>query len=134
MKDRRRINKEWLLFLVLLLMGICLMQVAATLATRVKPEWGVDAAVESHLDPESAYHQAPGWTVEAIRPEILTPPAWNPNDLLTPEVEDSKKITVVPPMAFKPSATPTTTLMPGEPTRTPIPDTRIVPLASSTAD
>src|SRR5512145_3334155 len=95
---RRRPGQEWAVFLLLLLAGIFMIQLAATTATRMPATWSIQANMDSNLDPDQSYVIHPIFTIEPVRPEIITPPAWEPEKLLTSAAEGNVAVTVIPPM------------------------------------
>jgi len=125
--QRERRPRELLIFLVILLLGfICLTataRFAMEMAIRPARTWEEEAAMESEIDPDTG--EEPEVDFDPLRPEVLTPPPWDPDTLLTP-VGDP---TLVPPVVFaSPTGTPqeivqVTPTSPATevPTRTPVP-------------
>jgi len=93
-RDRRRRD---LLLLLLLLLGIfaCLLATAQIAITPVKA-WQVSASMLSGLNPDADYNAWSRTFVEPLVPEVLTPPAWDLNGLLTP----ARQGTIVPPVVL----------------------------------
>jgi hypothetical protein len=104
MNSSKRERRDWMLFLVLLLLGICLMLIAGQFAVSLASPWNVNANMHSELDPDrsySGYQQVDA--IAPIRPEILTPPAWG-DSFLTPQ--PGIGLTLYPIFTFEPSRTP----------------------------
>ena len=108
-KDERDRDRDWrslLLFLLILLLGFACLMLTAQMAVRPDRMWQIPADMLSQLNPDEDTDTGER-RVEPLRPEVLTPPPWDPN-FLTPE----GTAVVVAPATFVPvrSGTPT----PGE--------------------
>jgi hypothetical protein len=100
-RDRR----YWILFALLLLLGVISMLCAGQIAVRALPNWSVNADIGSNIDPNQRYLSQKGTVVfEPILAAILTPPAWK-YTFLTPEPGTSNLATVIVGI-FNPEATP----------------------------
>jgi hypothetical protein len=119
--DKKRERRDWLIFLLLLLLGFACLLCTAQIAIRQPPTWQASAGMLSELDPDEDYgtEMAP---IDPLRPEVMTLP-WDPDTILTPR----GTAVVVPTMVVGPPATTTATTTPQEvavvPTATPPPDT-----------
>jgi hypothetical protein len=80
-------QREWGLIILLLLLASFCLQIAARKAIALPPTWRASTNMFSSLDPDQGYQ--PQWQtfVEPLRPEIMTPQAWDPHTLLTPETK-----------------------------------------------
>jgi len=102
-RDKKRTRRDLLALLLLLLAVFACLFATAQFAITPAGSWQVPANMLSELNPDNLRRsQVP---VEPLRPEVLTPPAWDPSHLLTPV----GKGVVVSPMVFVPvpSSTPT---------------------------
>ena len=93
--------------LLLLLLGFACLMITAQIAVTPERMWRVSANMLSELNPDEALDIGPG-RIEPLRPEVLTPPPWDPRYILTP----IGTAVVVPAATFVPMVTPTPT--PGE--------------------
>ena len=130
MKPRYQENREWLLILLLLLLGGICLQGVARAATRLPSLWTASTDMYSKLDPDESYEVQWRMIVEPLRPEIMTPPVWSTGTYLTPEKRG--KGPVVSPTSFGPTRTPEPTETPrpsegAQPTYTPEPTKEIRP-------
>jgi len=74
--NRQRRNRDWILFLLLLLLGLAAMLCTGTLATSFAPQWNVHASMDSNLDPNAQYQTLNSTVViEPVSADILTPAA-----------------------------------------------------------
>jgi len=104
--DRERGRRDWLLFLLILLLGFGCMLVAAEMAVRPDSLWRVSADMLSSLNPdEGDEFEAGELQLAPLRPEVLTP-IWDAGAILTP----MGTLVVVPTVVFGPLQT--TTLAP----------------------
>ncbi|MBN1886957.1 MAG: hypothetical protein JW850_03170 [Thermoflexales bacterium] len=105
MWQRGQKQREWGLIALLLLLASFCLQIAARAAIALPPVWHASTNMFSSLDPDQSYQ--PQWQVfvEPLRPEIMTPQAWDPHTLLTPETK--AKAVVVSPMVLAPTQTST---------------------------
>ena len=94
----RRRDLKWydplIVLLVVLLSFACLMAIA-DLAVRPSPLWQVPADMVSELDPDTRTDSW-GVYVEPLRPEVMTPPAWDLDSILTP----AGQAVVAPPVVW----------------------------------
>ena len=128
MKPRYQEDREWLLILLLLLLGGICLQGVARAATRLPSLWTASTNMYSKLDPDESYEVQWRMIVEPLRPEIMTPPVWSPGTSPTPEKRG--KGLVVSPASFGPTRTPEPTETPkppevAQPTRVPEPTKEI---------
>jgi len=140
-------RRDLLLFLLVLLLGFACLLVSAQRAIHLPSVWEVKASVLSEIDPD----EEGGWAglyFEPVRPEVMTPPPWSLDQILTPGEEWA----TVPPVelvltpvttetpqqaAAVPSASPlppATATPPQTPTvtRTPLPTPTLLPSPTST--
>ena len=80
--DRDRNRRDWLIFLVLLLLGFACLLIAAQMAVRPASIWQVSADMLSELNPDED-RGIEEVQIEPLRPEVMTPP-WDPATILTP--------------------------------------------------
>jgi hypothetical protein len=87
-----RRNRDWLLFLVIVLLGLVCMSLTGTLAIGLAPRWNVQASMDSKLDPNAQYIEFKSTllVIEPVMPGILTPPAWA-ETFLTPQIIPTKR-------------------------------------------
>jgi hypothetical protein len=112
MKENERDSRDLILMVVILLLGLCFMLAAGQMATKLLPDWSVPADMGSNLDPNARFRsRSESGGVEPLRPEILTPPAWN-DSYLTPMPDDGVAETAATLVVFDPSATPSATPSP----------------------
>jgi len=104
--DRERERRDWLLFLLLLLLGFACMLAAAQLAINPPPSWQVSAGMFSELNPNDEGGAIGGVTIAPLRPEVMTPP-WDIGVILTPASEGT--LVVVPTIVLGSPPTPTPT-------------------------
>ncbi|MBN2115419.1 MAG: DUF11 domain-containing protein [Anaerolineales bacterium] len=71
-----RERKDWLVVLLILLLGFLCVIVAGQRALLFSPTWTLPAGMESNLDPNSDFLTKPGGFVEPVDAAILTQPAW----------------------------------------------------------
>jgi len=108
-KNERHRDRDWrslLFFLVILLLGFACLMLTAQMAVRPDRMWQIPADMLSQLNPDEDTDTGER-RVEPLRPEVLTPPPWDPN-FLTPE----GTAVVVAPATFVPARPGTPT--PGE--------------------
>jgi len=99
-------RRDWALLVFILPLGIVLMLLAGQLAIRLLPNWSVFADISSNVNPGDYLNEQPD-SFAPVRPEILTPMAWEAS-FLTPEGTNTEP-TVVPLVVLDPSSTPTAT-------------------------
>ncbi len=82
----KRERQDWLIVLLILLLGFCCVLVAGQYALRFAPSWQVDTDMESNIDLNSEFLTGkPQEFFEPLDPAILTQPGWvNGNVFLTP--------------------------------------------------
>ena len=130
MKPHYQEDREWLLILLLLLLGGICLQGVARAATRLPSLWTASTNMYSKLNPDESYEAQWRMIVEPLRPEIMTPPVWSTGTYLTPEKRG--KGPVVSPASLGPTRTPEPTETPkppevAQPTRVPEPTQEIKP-------
>lgn len=115
MKAAEKERQDWIVVLLILILGLVSVIAAGQLALRFSPGWTLNADMESHIDPNSAYlTERPGGPIAPLDPALLTPLGWM--DLfLTPS---ASFVTGTPVPAF---------------TRTPSPEPTLVPSRTATA-
>jgi len=108
MKASERERLDWtIVVIIILVIGFLLVLVAGQLAVRFSSGWELNADMDSHIDPNSAYlTRRPGQFIEPIDAAILTQPGWIEN-LFTPGVAVITG-TPFPPTISTPSPAPTT--------------------------
>ncbi len=137
-RDKKRTRRDLLALLLLLLAVFACLFATAQCAITPAGSWQVPANMLSDLNPDKDLRRSQA-LVEPLRPEVLTPPAWDPSHLLTPV----GKGVVVSPMVFVPvpqgTATPIKVVevptSAASATATPEPPTRLptgTPLPTST--
>jgi len=146
-EGRERKQRDWLIFLLLLLLGFVCLLCTAQVATRQLAQWQVPADMFSELNPEKEL--GTGVTpVEPLRPEVMTLP-WDPDTILTPVGTPSPvptgalvpfpTATATAPQAIAevPSPPPSTPTRPSPPTptriATPVPTPTDTPVPTPTA-
>lgn len=122
-------NRDWMLFLVILLVGLVAMLGTGTLASSLAPQWNVHASIDSKLDPNRQYAtlQSTIVVIEPVSADILTPPAWQ-DIFLTPQNTFTHMPAITPT-----SATPTIPTITITPLHTPNP-TELIEQAFGTVD
>lgn len=116
-------RRDWVVILVILLIGFLCVILAGSWAIRFAPVWRLDTNMRSNLDPDSDFlTNRPSGFFAPLDPSILTPPVWI-NGFLTPGASFPTR-TPVPPTN---TPLPTNTLL--IPSNTP---TRISPSPTST--
>jgi len=87
MKDQgEKKNREWLILLLLLPLGVMIMCLAGDIALAQPGTWRVEAEMNSALDPYVAMTSESFGRIEAVRAGIMTAPAWM-DSFLTPGAE-----------------------------------------------
>lgn len=77
MKTVERGRQDWIIVLIILVIGLLCVIAAGQLALRLSPSWQMNTDMDSQLDPNSALlTRGPGGFVEALDPSILTQPSW----------------------------------------------------------
>jgi hypothetical protein len=139
LKNTLKIDKhEWvksaLKWLVLMLpAGIFLLMISGQIASRLAPQWTMNAGIGSNLDPNQLPEQQ-SVPVQPVLPSILTPQGWM-DTFLTPGIGSGDQIVFPPFILLEHSVTPTST---ASPTPTPthnalstlLPTTMITPVTS----
>jgi len=118
-QDKRRDRRDWLIILILLLLGFLCILLTSGWALRFSPSWRLDTNMESRLDPNSDFLTfKPSGFFEPVDPSILTQPVWM-NVFLTPGASFATRTPAPPPTSVNttPSAKPPTL----QPTNTIIP-------------
>ena len=124
MKAVERGRNDWIVVLIVLVIGFLCVLAAGQLALRFAPGWRLNTNMDSHLDPNSDFltYQPSGF-IEAVDPSILTQPSWL-NIVLTPGASfatgtpfPSIHTTSSPVPTIVPSMT-TTAVVPTSPTNT----------------
>jgi len=105
--NRQRRNRDWVLFLVILLLGLAAMLCTGTLATGLAPQWNAHASMDSKLNPDGQYATLQSTTIviEPVSADILTPPAWQ-DIFLTPQGTSTQRSNGGPAATSKPQNTP----------------------------
>lgn len=100
------------LFLALLL-GFASFVCTAQMAVTPPRVWQVPASMLSELNPDEAFNTG-GGRIEPLRPEVLTPPPWDPRNILTPvgTVVAVPLATSVPPLTDTATPLPASVLLP----------------------
>jgi hypothetical protein len=140
-RDRDRDWRSLLFFLVILLLGFVCLMLTAQMAVRPDRMWQIPAGMLSQLNPDEDTDTGER-RVEPLRPEVLTPPPWDPN-FLTPEgtavvVAPATFVPVRPgtptpgEVAFVPTPSPSATAFTPTPTQTPTPTGTPTPTPTST--
>jgi hypothetical protein len=99
-----REKRQWVLFILFLPVLIFLMIIAGQVATRLVPNWSINAGMESKLDPNNLPMQQSRF-VQSISPEIMTPLGWL-DTFLTPSSGSEDQIFFPPLVEFELSTTP----------------------------
>lgn len=102
-RDRER--RDWLLFLLLLLLGFICMLGAAQLAINPPASWQVSAGMLSELNPDED-REIGGVSVGPLRPEVMTP-FWDIDTVLTPVSEGTLVVAPTVVLGSPPTSTPT---------------------------
>lgn len=116
MRITNREKRDWTLIIFIIPIGIILMMIAGQIAVRIVPQWSVNAGMKSLLDPQTAPKQQVGF-VQPVLPEIFTPLGWF-DTFLTPNANSGGDIAFPPFVVFEPTATPSPTASPEEPSPT----------------
>ena len=124
-RDQERKRRDWLVFLLILLLGFVCLLITAQLAVKPKRVWQVYANMLSELKPDATLYAGQGG-IPPLRPEVLTPPSWDPRYILTPV----GTLVAVPPGTLGPAQT--TTPTPQEIASLPTPSTSVTPSPSTT--
>lgn len=139
-------RRDWVVILVILLIGFLCVILAGGWAIRFAPVWKLNTDMESNLDPDSDFlTNRPSGFFQPLDPSILTQPVWI-NVFLTPGASFPTRtpvsLTNTPlptntfpvasntPTRILPSPTPTQPFFP-PPTRTSIPNTPLPPTSTS---
>lgn len=119
MQAREQDRREWLVILLILLIGLPCILLAGGWALRFNPNWKLNANMESNLDPNSDFLTKRPFLINQLDPDILTKPAGY-DIFLTPSAQ------------FSTGTRPPITTETSFPTRTttPVPS-RTVPAASA---
>ncbi|HUX76315.1 MAG TPA: hypothetical protein VMY40_06710, partial [Anaerolineae bacterium] len=86
------------MFLLILLLGFACLMITAQMAVTPDRIWQVPANMLSELNPDEGFET---WErrIEPLRPEVMTPPPWDPRRILTP----AGTAVVVPPVTLLPA-------------------------------
>lgn len=77
MKASEHERQDWVVILIILVIGFLCVIAAGGMALRFSPGWQLNTNMDSHLEPISAFlTRGPGEFVEALDPSILTQPSW----------------------------------------------------------
>jgi hypothetical protein len=77
MKAAESERQDWIIVLVILIIGFLSVIAAGQLALRTRPNWMLSTDMDSHLDPNAAFlTQRPGEPIEPVDAAILTPLDW----------------------------------------------------------
>jgi hypothetical protein len=111
-------RRDMILLLALVVLGVVLMLIVGQFALRLMPHWDVASDMDSMIDPHAALPQGGNPALLApLRPEILTPPAWQ-ETFLTPQANlgplNEVPVVVVIPATGQPPQPPTFTPQPTE--------------------
>ncbi len=129
-KTTDRDRNDWVLLLLFLPFGVLLMLFAGQKATQLLPYWNLRADMGSSINPNGL---PPGPdSFGAVRPEILTPAAWN-DTFLTPQPDNGATATQPTFVVFDPSLTPSASPTPtASPTTTVTTTTTVTVTATKT--
>lgn len=142
-------RRDWIVILVILLIGFLCVMLAGGWAIRFAPVWKLDTDMGSNLDPDSDFlTNRPVGYFEPLDPSILTLPVWL-NGFLTPGASFPTRTPVPPtdtplatntlpipsntPTRVPSSPTPTLPFFPS-PTSTPRPNTPLPPTSTSASN
>lgn len=132
-RNQDKARRDWLIFLLILLLGFFCLLGTAQIAIRQKPTWQVEADVLSRLDPDATWQAEEKVTLAPLREEAMTP--WDPSIYLTPQGTPSPVPTMVivsgPTRTHTPTPTPSHTPTP-LPSRTPTPQHTPTPIPTPT--
>ena len=97
-RDGDRDRRSLLVFLLILLLGFACLMITAQMAVTPDRIWQVPANMLSELNPDEGFET---WErrIEPLRPEVMTPPPWDPRRILTP----AGTAVVVPPVTLLPA-------------------------------
>lgn len=117
-----RERRDWIIFLIILLLGFLCVIFAGGQALRFSPDWKRNTSMDSNINPDSVFLDShPSEFLEPIDPSILTPPAWF-DIFLTPGAVFNTS-TPAPPTQIPTSTVPNTPL----PTNSPMPTVTSLP-------
>jgi uncharacterized repeat protein (TIGR01451 family) len=121
-KAPERERRDWIIILIILLLGLLSVIIAGGWAIHFSPTWSLNTDMGSNIDPNSDFLTNNPEFIEPLDPSILTQPAWI-NVFLTPgaSFETSIPATPLPTNTFSPTFTivPTiTSTLPSIPTNT----------------
>ena len=115
-KAPERERRDWIIFVIILLLGFLCVILAGGQALRFSPDWKRNTSMDSHINPDSVFLDShPSNLLEPLDPSILTPPAWF-DTFLTPGAVFNTR-TPAPPTLKPTSTVPNTPL----PTNTTVP-------------
>jgi len=140
----RHERRDWIIILLILLIGFTCIVFAGGEALRLSPSWSLNTNMESYLNPNSVFK--PGTLFEPVDPSILTKPAWM-NVFLTPGASANTRtpaptqppvntsVATTPTQKTPATPSPTNTFVPPTSTRTSVfvPPTVTVPPLTATA-
>ena len=116
------------MFLLILLLGFACLLITAQMAVQPDRVWQVYANMLSELNPDERLG-TPGGPIEPLRPEVMTPPPWDPRYILTPV----GTAVAVPVGTFVPALTSTPTPQEIAILPTPSPSATLSPSPTSTS-
>ena len=127
--DKSRERRDLLLFFLLLLLGFCCLLSTAQMAVSPGRAWEIPANMLSESDPDDIVESGV-LQIEPLRPEVMTPPAWNltrlapEGTLVVVPVVTLASISTATPLAVVegPTLTPTPSPSPPMPSPTPTDD------------
>ena len=141
-KNPERNRRDWIIILIILLIGFLCVILAGERAIRFSPTWRLDTDMGSNIDPNSIFLTSrPSDFFEPLDPSILTQPVWinvfltpdassfptsapsTPLPTNTPLATNTAISTIIPPTNTLVGPTPTNTFIyiPPPPTNTPKP-------------
>lgn len=103
-RETHRVQRDLLVFLVILLLGFACLLATAQFAVRPPREWKASAGMLSELNPDEQY-VVEDVRLGPLRPEVMTPAPWDLTRVLTPVGTSI----VVPPDVLVPAPTATST-------------------------
>jgi uncharacterized repeat protein (TIGR01451 family) len=111
----KRDRRDWIIILVILLIGFLCILLAGGWALRFSPSWRLNTSMDSRLDPNSDFN--PSGFFDPLDPAILTRPAWM-DIFLTPGASFETRTPAPSPTSVNTATPSTATLIP---TITPLP-------------
>jgi hypothetical protein len=115
MRISEREKRDMFLLAAIVLLGILLMFIAGQFAIRLLPRWSVPSDMGSKIDLNIGGTRVAQAGFAPLRPEILTPPAWQ-NSFLTPLAEfgplNEVPVVIIAPATARPTQAATATSKP----------------------